>query len=172
MIVHWRHGTATFRDSGNVAGEIGGVEYEYCGYSPEVEMHLIRKSDDDLFTGVLLDSASGLILPAGKSVTFAPDHSRYFARAQSDGVDGEDWYLYSRTGLRLWRGMSFVSAKNGKDGSDFVAATLEEPHWSATGELRATFTCSVDKKSTTVLTLTARSGVWAWQPKVDCSAKR
>ena len=167
LTVKWSAGVATFRDSGLVDGYLGGIGYEYCGYSSSAGLHLINKSDGDVFTGVLLSQATGKIMAAGKSVMFAPDMS-YFATAQPDGLDGEEWFVYSPTGVRRWKGLSGISAKHPTLKYNYFIATLEEPHWSANGELQATLKCSGGSQSPTVVTLRQQNKAWTWLPTVAC----
>jgi len=127
------------------------VAYQYCGFG--LGFHLIRKSDEGLFTGVLLDTKTGRVLPAGKTVIFAPDTSRYFAVQQPDGLDGEEWLLYSRGGTRLWKGLSGVEAKSPMGNWTYFIATLQQPHWSTTGELEAILRCADDTTKTAVVRL-------------------
>jgi hypothetical protein len=145
-----------------------GIRYEYCGFA--LGFHLIRKADDGLFTGVLLDSTSGKVLPAGQTVIFAPGSARYFATQQPDGLDGEEWLLYSRAGSRLWKGVAGILAKSLQGNWDYFIATLERPHWSAAGELEATLRCAADTTQTTAVTLRAEAKRYAWVPTVRCPA--
>lgn len=165
--VKWSHGVSSFRDSRGFDGDLDGIGYGYCGYVSYPGFHLISKNDNGVFTGVLLNHATGKILPAGKAVVFAPD-KRYFASVQPDGLDGEEWYVFSQTGVRQWKGLSGISAKHPTLKYDYFIATLEEPHWSASGELQATLKCSQGKRPPTLATLTHKDGQWTWQPTVAC----
>ena len=166
LSVRWSRGVRTFVDSGIVEGELGGVRYEYCGFA--LGYHLIHKEEEGLFTGVLLDTATGRLLPAGQTVTFSPDTSHYFATQQPDGLDGEEWLLYSRRGVRLWKGLSGIVAKATPGGYEYFIATLEAPRWSSRGEVEATLRCAADTTRTTAVTLVATGGRYRWMPTVEC----
>ena len=168
LTVKWSSGVATFRDSGATDGELGGIAYYYCGYAAGPRLHLIGKQDGDLVTGVLLNHVTGKLLPAGTSVAFAPDMS-YFAATQTDGVDGEEWYVYSPVGVRQWEGSSVINAKHPTLKDDRLNATLEAPHWSAHGELQATHRCAAGGgRHPTLVTLTLANGSRKWLPMVSC----
>ena len=167
LAIRWAGGTRVFRDTGVVEGELGGTAYEYCG--PVLGYHLIRKVEAGLSTGVLLDTATGSLLPAGQAVMFAPDGRRYFATQQPDGLDGEEWLVYSRAGTRLWKGQSGITMKSSHGGYDYFVATLEAPHWTSAGELSATLRCASDRARTAAVTLRATPGRYAWTPAVHCA---
>jgi hypothetical protein len=166
--IRWVKGTRSFADSGVVEGDMDGIRYQYCGFA--LGYHLIRKADNGLFTGVLLDTTTGKALPAGQTVIFAPGGERYFATQRPDGLDGEEWLIYSRTGSRLWKGVSGILAKSPQGEWDYFVATLERPHWSAAGELEATLRCTADRNRTTTVTLRAAGRRYAWDPPVRCAA--
>jgi hypothetical protein len=167
LLVKWAHGTHVFVDSGYHEGDMDGVRYEYC--APVLGYQLIAKADEGLFTGVLVDTATGRILPGGTRVEFAPDTSRYFAVQQPDGLDGEEWLLYSRAGGRLWKGVSGIEAKSHQGDWTYFIAVLDQPHFNPHGVLRARLRCSADTTRSTTVTL-QRSGVrFAWLPTMACA---
>jgi hypothetical protein len=168
LTVRWRGGTRVFRDSGVVDGYLDGVSYQYCGYDPASGFHLIHKHANAIFGGVLLNHTNGRLLPAGQHVLFAPDTVRYFATVQPDGLDGEEWYVYSIRGVQVWKGLSGITAKHPSLKYDYFIATLEAPHWSARGELQATLTCTSGAHSVTTVTLRGKRGIYAWEPLVAC----
>jgi Uncharacterized protein conserved in bacteria len=168
LAIRWARGTRVFRDTGVVEGEIGGTAYEYCG--PVLGYHLIRKAEEGLITGVLLDTATGTLLPAGQVVMFAPDGGRYFATQQPDGLDGEEWFVYSRAGTRLWKGQSGISARSSHGGYDYFVATLEAPHWTNAGKLGATLRCASDSTRTAAVTLRATAGRLSWAGSALCAS--
>jgi hypothetical protein len=165
--VRWRGGVRVFRDSGVVAGDMGGIDYRYCGYDSVSGFHLIFKHDDALFAGVLLANATGRELPGGQQVIFAPDATRYLATEQPDGLDGEEWHIYSTRGGQLWEGVSNIRAKDSSGTFDYAVAELSNPHWSGAGELEATLTCTGKPLSETV-TLRRQASGFAWLPAVPC----
>jgi hypothetical protein len=168
LTVRWAGGTRVFQDSGLVEGYMDGVSYQYCGYSPDAKFHLIHKHDEAVLTGVLLDHTTGKVLPAGQRVVFAPGGSGYFATVQPDGLDGEEWYVYSIRGAQIWKGLSGITAKHPKLKYDYFIASLEEPRWSASGELQATLKCADGNHAATVVTLKRKGAGYAWQPAVAC----
>jgi hypothetical protein len=172
LTVKWFNGTRTFRDSGLVDGSMDGISYYYCGYSARAGFHLIHKHDDAIFTGVLLNQTTGKLLPAGQAVIFAPDMQRYFATVQPDGLDGEEWYLYSVSGTTIWKGLSGITAKHPSLKYDYFIATLDAPQWAASGELQATLKCTSGKHATTSVTLRRQRGEYVWTPAVSCPPAR
>ena len=168
LIIRWTGGVRAFADTGDDNGELGGVRYEYCGVV--LGYHLIRKVDDGLSTGVLLDTATGRLLPAGQMVSFSPDTTRYFATQQPDGMDGEEWLLYSRRGVQLWKGESGISAKSASLGYEYFIATLEAPHWSPRGQVEASLRCVNDTTRTTMVSLVASGARYRWTPIEHCHA--
>jgi hypothetical protein len=169
LMIRWARGIRIFRDTGVVAGELGGTAYEYCGQV--LGYHLIRKADEGLFTGVLLDTVTGKLLPAGQFVMFAPDSARYFATQQPNGLDGEEWLVYSRTGTRVWKGLSGISAKASDAKYDYFIATLESPHWTSEGELSATLRCASDTTRTAAVTLKRSGARYSWAPVMRCAPR-
>lgn len=165
--IEWRKGTRFFVNSGLEDGELAGIRYEYCGSA--LGYHLIGKLDDGLFTGVLLDTASGNVLPAGRTVQFAPDGARYLATQQPDGLDGEEWLVYSQAGTQLWKGESGISAKSREGNWEYFIATLEQPRWSVAGELEATLQCTADTTQMATVTLRASGGHYIWVPTIECA---
>ncbi len=127
--VNWARGVHRFVDE-ECTGDLGGSCWEYCGYHASYHLHQINHEEGDLFTGVLLDDASGKLLPGGGSVIFSPDGKRYLASSQEDGKQLSDWKLYSREGALLWAGDSGIVAKN-----NGVLAEFENPTWSSSGDL-------------------------------------
>jgi len=115
--VNWAHGVKTFKEKKPYnTGEIGGINWEYCGYNATLKMHLIYKNDGDteISGGVLLDDATGRLLPAGYTVMFSADGLYYAASYQPGGQDGDSLSLYDRkTGAVLWDGMAAITS--GKD---------------------------------------------------------
>src|SRR5579859_4644957 len=111
--VRWAAGTRIFKDKPPYE-PLEGVSWTYCGYNASFKLHLIRKADNSLFTGVLLDDNTGLMLPGGLAILFSPDHSLYLAYEQPDGQDGETLKLYKRNGVLLWKGYDFIGSPDGK----------------------------------------------------------
>ena len=58
-----------------------GTTRAYCGFDARLNLHLLLKRDERLFTGVLLDDRIGRILPGGQTVMFSPDRGYSLARS-------------------------------------------------------------------------------------------
>jgi hypothetical protein len=150
---------------------MGGIDYRYCGYDPVSGFHLVFKHDDTMFAGLLLEQATGRMLPAGQGVLFAPDGDRYFATAQPDGLDGEEWHIFSIRQGELWQGVSSIPARDSSVSFTYNNAELTNPHWSAGGELQATLTCRGSPQSEPV-TLRHQGGGYTWLPVVACPLEK
>jgi hypothetical protein len=169
LAVTWARGIAEFADSGTEAGTIGGTAYRYCAFSATAGVHLIQKNAGDLFTGVLLDQATGRTLRAGQEVSFAPDGRHYFAWTQQDGVEGQEWYVYARNGALVWRGVSLIIQRIRGEQYRHSFADLSEPRWSGSGRLQATVTCeNGPTQPPGTVTLTRSRVGWAWRPAIKC----
>jgi len=172
--VNWAHGVKTFKEKKpyNI-GEIGGINWEYCGYNATLKMHLLWKNDGDaeINGGTLLDDTTGLLLPAGYTVVFSADGLYYAARYQPGGQDGDSLVLYDRkTGAVLWQG--YGGASSGADGN--IAAQFDNYRWTG-DDLLADATMLADeiaaaqpgspKPKTQLVTLRRQpDGKWAWSP--------
>ncbi len=145
-----------FEDKPPYDEDLGGLHWHYCDYDPKSGFHLIAKQNEDLFTAVLLDNATGKVLEAGEHVRFSPDGEKYFASRQIDGMDGQEWFVRSLNGIILWEGTSEMDR-------------LEQPSWNRSGELQAVFRCSEGKKKTARITTLTKSGKkWIWLPSLQC----
>lgn len=168
LSVQWEKGTRVFENVGlEFRVGLDGTEYEYCGFA--LGHHLVKMREEGLFTGVLLDAANGNVLPAGHSVTFSPDAARYFAIRQPNGMYGEEWLVYSRAGTQLWQGESGIRAKSREGNRPHYIATLEQPRWSAAGELEATLRCTADTQKMATVTLRASGEGYVWEPRIECA---
>jgi hypothetical protein len=171
--VTWAHGVKTFLEKAPYnMGEIGGVNWSYCGYNATFKLHLIDKNDGDheLDSGILLDDATGAELPAGITVAFSPDGLYYAVTQQPGGQDGETLVVYSRkSGATLWRG--YAGFLKGKDGN--VIAQFGNYRWNGKDQLLADATPIDDgsgkpAKPPTLVTLTRQStGKWTWSPDLS-----
>lgn len=151
--VKFSGGSKTFKDEGPFDYDLDGVEYNYCDYNAAVKFHLIRKRDQDLFTGILLNESNGKILDAGQLVIFSPDHKKYFASRQPNGMDGSQWFIFTVAGQLEWRG-------------DSMADTLIEPNWSPAGKFQAKYRCGDEDYKPVVLTKAGKE--WSWVPEPKC----
>jgi hypothetical protein len=163
LIVNWSKGSLVFRDSGVVAGDEGGTSYTYCGY--RAGYHLVRKAEEELYTGVLVAQSSGMLLPAGYEVFMAPSNTEYLAVMQPHGQDGETWAVYSTSGSLLWKGYAGLVGRVRQFTFDMVLGELKDPRWTTSNELSATFMCK--GKPSTVSLQRDKSG-WNWAPRLEC----
>lgn len=168
--VRWQRGRMLFRDSAPFDEPLMGVHWRYCLYDRASGFHLIQKLDENLGTGVLLQESTGQVLDAGRYVIFSPHHRQYFAARQPNGLDGEQWILFSANGHRLWQGLSGI---NGRDPDVFIAE-LSQPRWNAQGRLQATHTCMRDYEKPPsprrqTVTLEFTGGRYRWLPVIPCT---
>jgi hypothetical protein len=155
--VNWAQGVRRFVDKDCTGEDIGGSCWEYCGYHASFHLHQINHEEDDLFTGVLLDDASGKILPGGGLVIFSPDGKKYLASSQWDGKEFSDWKLYSREGTLLWAGDSGITGKNNE-----VLAEFENPSWSSSGDLLVDSVDLVSGKKVVLILVQGAEKKWKW----------
>jgi hypothetical protein len=151
--VKFAGGSKSFKDEGPFDYDLDGVGYEYCDYSASTKFHLIRKRDQDLFTGILMSETSGKVLDAGQVVIFSPDGKKYFASRQPNGMDGSEWFIFTVSGELEWQGNS-------------MADTLIEPNWSSAGKFQARYRCGDEDYKDVVLTKMGKE--WGWVPEPKC----
>jgi len=151
--VKFANGSKSFKDEAPFDYELDGVKYNYCDYNATVKFHLIRKRDQDLFTGVLMSETSGKLLDAGQSVIFSPDGKKYFASRQPNGMDGTQWFIFTANGELEWQG-------------DSMADTLVEPGWNSEGKFQAKYRCGDEDYKTVILTKSGKQ--WSWDPEPKC----
>lgn len=161
--IRWARGTSTFRDSGVVAGDEGGTRYTYCGFRDG--FHLLTKSEEELYTGVLLNHATGKVLPAGHTVVMSPGRTQYLAVVQPHGMDGEEWEVRSTDGAVIWKGYAGLLGRTPDFTFDMVLGELTWPRWTSATELTATFMC---KSQPSAVSLKRDSIGWAWSPRLEC----
>lgn len=171
--IKWTAGFREFADKAPYGDEfLEGTAYYYCGYNKTANIHLIHEQIDGLFTGILVDNASGKILPGGEKVSFSSDLSKYLAQVQPDGLDGEEWYVYQRNGQLVWKGLSGISEHHPKLNYDYFIVELSAPKWNGQGELEATGICASErekaKKKETTVTLKRVGRSWKWLPELLC----
>ena len=161
--VRWTAGTRIFKDEPPYE-PLDGVSWAYCGYSPVLKLHLLRKADHDLFTGVLLDDSTGSLLPGGEAVLFSPDLSLYLAYEQPNGQDGETLKLYKQSGVMLWEGYDFVASPDGK--SVVVdAENMRNMRWDNQNRPQATLYLEGGRTMTVTLMRDSK-GKLDWLPRV------
>lgn len=160
--VGWSNGKRIFKDKPPYNEPLDGLKWTYCGYNSTLKLHMLIKSDDALFTGVLVDDATGALLPGGEKVLFSKDAQYYLAYEQPDGQDGETIKLYSRNGHLLWKGYNGFIAEDGKS----VVAEFTDAHWDSQGRLQAVAKLDSGKQQTVTLTR-LNSGKWDWLPHIS-----
>lgn len=170
--VNWSNGSREFADSKNHDGNLLGTGFRYCGYNAVTQFHLIGKVEDEVFSGFLLDERNGRMLPAGMFVAFSLDRSSYFASTQSNGMDGEEWYVYTTDGHRDWMGSSNIVSMDPLVGVEMITGSLSSPHWSESGELQAMQQCFTGDRAKTLVTLKKSGSRYAWVPDIACQADR
>ena len=154
--------TLKFIDKAPYGEDMDGTRYEFCdrqdGYI------LLQFFDDMVFTGKLIDEASGAVTPGGEDVILSPDRRAYFASEQPDGLDGNVWKIYAINGKQSWSGYSFITEPGN---ADMAMAYLSAPAWDDKGRFSATAQCANSRK-TWKTTLTKNAGAWDWSPIVKC----
>lgn len=155
----------TFKDKPPYDDEFAGTKWQYCTYNPALKLHLIHKTEDSTFSGILVDELTGQQMQAGQEVLFSDDGQRFAAFEQPDGLDGRTLRIYQRNGVLLWQGYDFIEGKKG-----YMLANFNENylHWNKKQQLQGEAVClSGEKFGLVTLTEQAR-GDWAWLPKVHC----
>lgn len=147
---------------------IGGLHWSYCGYNKNVKVHLIKRQENDLYSGSLLFDETGKVIKAGHTVIFSPNMRSFLAIEQSAGSDGQDWTLYDTSGHKHWTGFSTISIP-GKptDTYSWEAATIENPSLSDDLQISAHMFCWQSGKKGNV-TLKKIGGKREWLPKIEC----
>lgn len=134
-----------------------GRRYYYCGLQAGFHVFMTI-SEDREFSGVLVEAQSGRLLPGGYSVVMMADRSRYLAMVHPDGLEGEEWLVYSGVGKKEWSGFSFVppADQNGE-----ILYRLQNPRWSVQGLLQADASCLYDGSENTWPVRLGEDGRWA-----------
>ena len=147
--------------------ELNGVRWTYCGYDKASKIHLIGKSVDDIFTGIILFDRSGKMLNAGHTVIISPNKYKYLAIEQRNGRDGEDWTVMNFDGKKLWSGYAGIIKNNAKNNYESVVATFENPNWNNDSNLTAQANCigSTNKKAVSLINI---GDLWEWAPIPKC----
>ncbi len=146
--------------------ELSGIHWHYCGYNKSHRVHLLGKSVDSLFTGMLVQEDGGRILNAGQTVCLSPAGRKFLAIAQEDGQDGENWTLYTFAGKKMWAGYAGVTVRFPGDSHDSIYAQFVNPIWNDDGSISAQVSCSNSIKGT--VTLRTAGGKAKWLPTPRC----
>ena len=161
LSVRTAQGVLRFKDEPPYDEPLDGKHHYFCDRRDGFVLLQVEGGSD--FTGVLIDEADGKTIEAGKEVLFSNDRRAFFARVQPDGLDGEAWTIRAADGTPSWSGYSFIEQRKGE-----IAATLETPAWTDTGEFTATAQCLADDKLRWKVKLTKAGGKWQWLPKRAC----
>ena len=167
LTVQTNNGPKDFYDEPPYDEQLAGVHHYFCDRREGIV--LLMMNNQTLFTGLLVNEATGKITPGGESVWLSQDRRAYLASEQPDGMDGNVWSVYSIDGRKSWSGYNFIEG----DGATLTAeAYLSDPVWTANGELTAEATCArnVDKKWQ--VKLVKKAGVWDWKPRKFCGYLR
>lgn len=120
------------------------------------------KSDNSVFTRVLLDDRAGELLPEGEVVLFSPDRKYYLTYEQPDRQDGETIRLYRSSGTLVWKGYSRLVMADGIS----VPRALVSTRCDYQDRLQAD--ARVSKEKTVTVNLKARhDGKREWLPHVE-----
>jgi hypothetical protein len=166
LSVRTADGTLRFTDKAPYGEELSGVKYTFC--DRKEGFTLLTLSDEDLFTGVLVNEASGKIGKAGEYVLLSPDRHAYLASEQPDGLDAKRWTIYAVDGKPSWSGYDYIPADNDEH---MMTATLVEPAWTGTGELTASAACLANDAIRWNVKLTKIGAKWQWLPKRRCPVR-
>lgn len=166
LSVRTADGTLRFTDKAPYGEDLSGVKYTFC--DRKEGFTLLTMVDEDLFTGVLVNEASGKIGKAGEYVLFSPDRRAYLASEQPDGADAKRWTIYAVDGKPSWSGYSYIPADNDEQ---MMAATLDEPAWTGTGEFTASASCFANDAIRWKVKLTKIGARWQWLPKRQCPVR-
>jgi len=142
-----------------------GTHYQFCDRRDGFV--LIAMQDESLFTGKLINEATGAVTDGGVKVLLAPDGQSYFVTEQPDGLDGEVWKTYTTAGKALWSGYSFVTRDGSADSETSIE--LNAPVWQANGTLSVTASCPGTEIHWPA-SLIRKGEQWSWQPQRQCPA--
>lgn len=159
LVVHWQAGQRRFEDKyPYMQGTLDGLYWTYCGFVPEAGVHLIQRNDPDELSGILVDEKTGVILPAGFSVSFSPGSKKYVALINNNG-DFEVVKLFSRSGNLLWQGENGLLSADQQS----VIAEYLDLHWDAAGTLLAEYEDDKGRKHSLTPEITGE-GYGKWMP--------
>lgn len=163
LSVRTAQGVLRFADKPPHDEPLSGDHYRFCDRRDG--FILLQRSDESDFTGVLVDEATGRKTEGGAEVLFSNDRRAYFATMQPDGLDGQRWTIRAVDGTPSWSGYSFIERHK-----DHIAATLDTPAWTDTGEFTAMAQCLASDRLRWKVKLTKVGGQWQWLPKRTCPA--
>lgn len=158
-----KNGTTTFTDSPPYDEPLSGVHYHLCDH--QNGFILVGMEDETRSTGKLINEQTGAVTNAGFHVLISNDGRAYFSAVQPDGLDGEEWNIYTISGQLSWNGYSFIPQKN--DPHRFYA-TLDHPSWLDSGEFTATASCASNYSIKWTVKLIKINEEWSWHPLKKC----
>lgn len=159
--VGWTGGKRILKDKPPYNEPLDGIRWTYCGYNADLKLHMLLKEDEALFSGALVDDATGALLPGGQKVLFSKNAQYYLAYEQPDGQDGETIKLYRRNGTLMWEGYNGFLSSDG-----IVLANFESMHWDDHDRPQATARLN-DGKTQTVTLTEGSDGKWDWLPRIS-----
>lgn len=154
-----------FVDKAPYGEDFSGTNYRFC--DRKEGFVLVLFTDEDLFTGKLINETTGKVTDAGHDVLFSQDRRAYLAAKQPNGLDGSAWTIFDVEGRQSYSGYSFISHPKKPDST---MAELSAPVWDASGKLSATAECLSNPATKWKVTLTKNAGKWDWSPKGKCPA--
>lgn len=140
--------------------------YQFC--DRQEGFILLAHAVDGVFTGKLINEATGKVTPAGLSVLFSPDRRAYFADEQPDGLDGQVWSIHAIDGRSSWSGFSYIPHP---ENPGLMTAYLSAQAWEPSGRFGARAQCVLSRTTEWNVTLTSNNGKWDWRPKRACPSK-
>lgn len=153
--VGWDNGAHVFVDDPQK-----GLAWTYCGYDVSLKVHLVVRAIQNALSGVLIDDMSGMLLPGGATVKFAPDGRHYLAFRHRAGELYPELALRDRRGRLLWHGPGGVQPQGAAVGMYF-----EGFKWTMSGRLEAQAVRG-DGGRSMGMTLEKRfRGGWSWARK-------
>lgn len=162
----------SFKDLPPYEENFPGARYHFCEY--QKGFFLLSKEEDVLFTGTLINEATGLVTPGGRTILFSPDMRAYLATEHPNGMDGNVLKIYSITGRLSWEGRNYLTGPD----PNMAIAYLTDWSWSPKGEFKAKAECSnkignpssgpQDKPQ--AMTLKKIKGEWNWHPQIRCGS--
>jgi len=164
LVLNWSKGSHAFSNQRSKVSKHATAQYFYCGYDMTRRIHLILEDTPALQTGILLNDDDGTMLPGGITVLFSPDGSQYLTIRQPDGLDGEEWVIYTKDGNKVWEGISRIL---GKDGETFVA-DLTSPAWTTDNKLKVQLRCNDRSTPEQSAVLQRVDGNYRWLSEPKC----
>lgn len=155
--------TLKFIDQPPYDEPLDGTRYAFC--DRQDGFILLTHVDGSLFTGKLINEATGNVTQGGERVTFSPDRRAYFASEQPDGLDGSVWSIHAVNGRESWSGFSFIPHPTKRG---YMAASLTDERWEPGGQFSAQAECFYGNGIKWRVKLVNDGGQWGWRPARKC----